>query len=121
MRKQSVLLFAILLGFWTVLVGAVNWPLTLVGAFVALLTVWFGGIWVKTMVTTVSGLVALGLRPRPDGGVGDTSQLYRRETCCFRGHRRKPSFANGTESPYQLEGVLFATCHDYSGLSDGGC
>ena len=41
MRKQSVLLFAILLGFWTVLVGAVNWPLTLVGAFVALLTVWF--------------------------------------------------------------------------------
>ncbi len=41
MRKQAVLLFAILLAFWTVLVGAVNWSLTLVGTMVALLTVWF--------------------------------------------------------------------------------
>jgi multisubunit Na+/H+ antiporter MnhE subunit len=40
-RKRSVLLFVLLLAFWTVLVGAVNWQLTLVGAFVALLTVWF--------------------------------------------------------------------------------
>lgn len=41
MRKHSVLLFALLLAFWTVLVGAVDWQLTMVGAFVALLSVWF--------------------------------------------------------------------------------
>ncbi|NLW59498.1 MAG: Na+/H+ antiporter subunit E [Firmicutes bacterium] len=41
MRKHSGLLFMILLAFWTVLTGAVNWELTLVGAVTALLTVWF--------------------------------------------------------------------------------
>ena len=47
MRKQAILLFAILLAFWTVLVGAVNWSLTLVGTMVALLTVWFCRIWAQ--------------------------------------------------------------------------
>lgn len=40
-RKQSVLLFVLLLAFWVVLTGAADWSHILAGGLVALFSVWF--------------------------------------------------------------------------------